>query len=186
MEKNLPKCSSLTPQYFSDDLDLKYEYEWGTDYNGKRTNIKFSNIDKYIAEEIIYDIAGNKRYTNHYTPRDLMIDLSNVLICKYGIERSSAFDIKDTLISAIANLAEEQPDLFHQVYAVLSRKIVISIEISDKFKDKEWLLANAKSELERIFHKIGFPTHIIDYIITCCEMDSKQDYDLTIRMFVLL
>ena len=63
MEKNLPKGSSLTPQFFSDDSDLKCEYESGRDYRGKRTNIKFSNIDKYIAEEIIYDIAGNNRYT---------------------------------------------------------------------------------------------------------------------------
>lgn len=186
MEHKLPVGSYLTPQDFNDDFELTREYETGKNSDGEKTLINFSKINKCLREEIIYDIAGNKRYTNHYTPRDLMIDLSNVLICEYGIERSSAFDIKDTLISAIANLAEEQPDLFHQVHALLSRKIVISIEISDKFKDKEWLLANAKSELERIFHKIGFPTHIIDYIITCCEKDSKQDYDLTIRMFVLL
>lgn len=186
MEQNLPKGSSLTPQYFSDDSELTHEFETGKKENGEPSKINFSGIDRNIASEVIYDVAGKRRYTNHYTPRDLMIDLSNALLCEYGIERSSAFDIKDTLISAIANLAEEQPDLFHQVHALLSRKIVISIEISDKFKDKEWLLANAKSELERIFHKIGFPTHIMDYIITCCEKDSKQDYDLTIRMFVLL
>ena len=182
MEHKLPVESYLTPQSFNDDFELTREYETGKNSDGEKTLINFSTINKSFREEIIYDVAGCKRYTNHYTPRDLINGLSHCLISDYGAERSTAFNAKESLISAIANLAEAKPSLFNR--AVQSISVVVVIEISDKFSEKEWLLQNAQIELEKILGKCHIPNDIIDYIIINNEMDSKQNYDLTIRMFI--